>query len=237
MIPLGVLASARVGGWTPASLSLVAWFDASDPSTITESGGAVSQWADKSGNGYHATQSNKTLRPYTGTRTLNGLNAVESKSLTSSMFLTTGTFTQAQPFTVAIAGKYDGDSSTDYSSIVSLGTSSTGRFAVMAAGTERFYVNMGASLLPGKGTYTTNPTCFTTIANVRSSSLRLNAAAIASGNIGELPIERVNLGAGSSTGHFPFYGVIGEVVIASGALSGADLANLESYLMTKWGIA
>ena len=40
--------------WTPASLTnLLAWYDASDYSTITQAAGQVSQWRDKSGNGEH----------------------------------------------------------------------------------------------------------------------------------------------------------------------------------------
>ena len=67
----------RYGGFSPASLSgLSLWLDASDESTITESGGAVSQWDDKSGNGHHAT-STGAARPVTGSRTENGLNVLD----------------------------------------------------------------------------------------------------------------------------------------------------------------
>ena len=53
---------------------LVIWFDASDSGTITQSGGLVSQWDDKSGNGYHATE--VTNKPTTGADTLNSLNVL-----------------------------------------------------------------------------------------------------------------------------------------------------------------
>lgn len=39
------------------------WLDASDLTTITSSGGAVSQWNDKTTNGYNLTQSNNTYKP------------------------------------------------------------------------------------------------------------------------------------------------------------------------------
>ena len=58
-------------------LSPVLWLDASDTSTITESGGAVSTWADKSGNGYNVTQGTASAKPKTGTATINGLNVLE----------------------------------------------------------------------------------------------------------------------------------------------------------------
>ena len=55
--------------WTPASLgsSLAVWLDASDATTLTSSGGSVSEWRDKSGNARHAVQANSGSRP-----TLNG---------------------------------------------------------------------------------------------------------------------------------------------------------------------
>lgn len=43
--------------WNPNMLQTDLWFDASDASTIIESGGEVSQWNDKSGNGDNATWS------------------------------------------------------------------------------------------------------------------------------------------------------------------------------------
>ena len=57
-------------------LSPALWLDAADASTITETGGKVSQWDDKSGNGHHATQVNASAKFSTGTRTLNGLNVL-----------------------------------------------------------------------------------------------------------------------------------------------------------------
>lgn len=40
--------------WTPAEIETALWLDAADSATITETGGAVSVWADKSGNGRDA---------------------------------------------------------------------------------------------------------------------------------------------------------------------------------------
>lgn len=56
----------RIGKWSPKYLKsdvLNLWLDASDTSTITESGGLVSQWDDKSGNGYNISQSDNAKKP------------------------------------------------------------------------------------------------------------------------------------------------------------------------------
>jgi hypothetical protein len=52
------------------------WLDASDATTITESGGAVSAWNDKSPNGINFSQAIAANRPTTNTQTLNGKNVI-----------------------------------------------------------------------------------------------------------------------------------------------------------------
>ncbi len=44
------LLGAQAGGvlWTPADITTQIWYDASDVSTITETGGRLSIWGDKS---------------------------------------------------------------------------------------------------------------------------------------------------------------------------------------------
>jgi len=60
--------AAADSAWTPLELSPALWLDASDASTITESGGLVSQWDDKSGNGRHVEQLTGASQPaYNGT--------------------------------------------------------------------------------------------------------------------------------------------------------------------------
>lgn len=49
--------------WTPAQITTALWLDAADASTITESGGAVSQWDDKSGFNRHVAQSVGASKP------------------------------------------------------------------------------------------------------------------------------------------------------------------------------
>jgi len=62
----GHIARVQGGRTTLASLfgsNLVAWFDAQDAASITQSSGAVSQWNDKSGNGNHLTQATAGKKP------------------------------------------------------------------------------------------------------------------------------------------------------------------------------
>lgn len=63
--------------FSPLDLTPQLWLDADDASTITSSSGNVSQWNDKSGNGYHVTQATGTAQPKTGTVTRNGRNVLD----------------------------------------------------------------------------------------------------------------------------------------------------------------
>ena len=67
----------RASGFTPKNITgLVAWFDADDASTFTLSGTAVSEWRDKSGNGYAVSQSTGNNQP-ARTGTVNGRATVD----------------------------------------------------------------------------------------------------------------------------------------------------------------
>lgn len=69
------LLAASGGVWTPANLSPLVWFDASDAASITSSGGAVSAWASQVG-AYSAVQDAAAGKPTTGSTTINGLNVL-----------------------------------------------------------------------------------------------------------------------------------------------------------------
>jgi len=55
------------GLWSPSQISTELWLDAADESTITKSGGGVSQWDDKSGNNYHVSQATAADQPTVST--------------------------------------------------------------------------------------------------------------------------------------------------------------------------
>jgi hypothetical protein len=55
--------------WTPAAISTALWLDANDSGTITQSGGAITTWADKSGNNRTATADGNPTYSATGLST------------------------------------------------------------------------------------------------------------------------------------------------------------------------
>lgn len=59
--------------WTPLDLTTPALLGLDDTSTVTDVGGAASQWDDLTGNGYHVTQGTAGSRPTINASSLNGL--------------------------------------------------------------------------------------------------------------------------------------------------------------------
>lgn len=83
------------GGFSPTDINgITLWLDADDATTITESAGEVSQWDDKSGNGFDVVQATGTSQPTTDSVTINSRNAIDfdgvndfmSNSVDSTLF-------------------------------------------------------------------------------------------------------------------------------------------------------
>ncbi|MCJ7557243.1 MAG: hypothetical protein MUP90_10070 [Gammaproteobacteria bacterium] len=55
--------------WDPSRITTALWLDANDSATITQSGGAITTWADKSGNGRNATADGNPTYSATGMST------------------------------------------------------------------------------------------------------------------------------------------------------------------------
>jgi hypothetical protein len=65
---VGFLGSLAVP-WTPAAISTALWLDAADAGTITQSGGSITTWGDKSGNNRTATADGNPTYSATGMST------------------------------------------------------------------------------------------------------------------------------------------------------------------------
>ena len=81
-----------LGAWTPAQITTALWLDAADTSTITIATG-VSQWADKSGNGRHATQATLANQPTYISSGMNSLGLVDWDGSNDAMTISGGTTT------------------------------------------------------------------------------------------------------------------------------------------------
>ena len=101
-VPSNIVTDVPYGNFFPLSLPACGlWLDAADASTITYSSGSnLSQWRDKSGNGY--IMSNNTGTTTVAANSLNSYNAIYTPSGTSAKI---ASFTGRTKFTLFFVGK------------------------------------------------------------------------------------------------------------------------------------
>ena len=108
--------------WTPAELNLDFWGDTLDtsPTNIVQSGGLVSQWSDKSGNGNHATQSSGSLQPAFNS------DRLEFNGTGKIFQITNDPFKNMQNPCIVLLGRWDGSATWSNTFVSYLGEGSIG---------------------------------------------------------------------------------------------------------------
>ena len=230
--------------------SLALWFDASDPGTITQSGGTVSAWRDKSSNAYSVIQGTASNRPTYATNLLNGLPGVQLSATTflyqvgSSM----PNFSSSPATTVYMVAK-NGSSMPNWNII------NTMWFTGISGGTQRYHYSFGYLTTNGitlfaKGAAVVNPSSYVVPLNsnaiigfsssATSNFLFYNGSNTAYASSGALP-------SANNTTWFLFGDArtstppvtdenIYEYVGFNTELTRAQQQAVEGYLATKWGL-
>jgi hypothetical protein len=219
--------TASVVPFDPLSLSPVAWWDASDDSTITEVSGRISDWDDKSGNGWDLTQSTAGSRPSYTTAAINGLNVAEWPADPRYDFMTSasGTFEMQELYVVL-----------DYS-----GTSIFATYnGILTSQNDDFYITGDASatglqVLSGTSAYINGDNTTNRLTNVfpeieSPCLLRVVSTTQRTTTSG------VTVGRDRYLGVRVWRGYIGEMIVFDAPLSSGDRGDLETYLMDKWDI-
>lgn len=216
-----------------------AWYDFSDTGSITASGGSVTAVNDKSGNGFNATSSS-TFEPISGTRTINGLNALDFDGTDDSLVLPSGLYgISAGDNTVYVVYQADTLTGTE-KYLISGSTSTTSRWnlKVRASSTDNIGCRNSSgtsNLLVAYTQNTTNPH----IAEMDRSGTALNCqydATTGSNTTGtDITLTNLRLGILGSGTTSPYDGRIGEVVIYNYQQGSTEKANTISYLKAKWG--
>ena len=256
-------AASAAAPWSPADISTALWLDASDSSTITTAGAAVSAWNDKSGNARHFEQATSGLRPTHTTAALNGLAVVNFAAdyLTSTAATSTWTFlhnsTGSSVFAVAKAGTTSNPGAT-------YGIAGTNQGASAQIGYSLYYsddgINDYVGSLVGNGS-ASNATIINESENVWTANAYQVAAVVSdpgnataasrsfiymNGNTAIANNVRTttrststashNLSIGAIGSSFPLTGGVAEFVIVSGVASTDTRQRMEGYLAHKWGL-
>jgi hypothetical protein len=231
------------------------WLDAADTSTISLSGSDVTQWDDKSGNGYNFAQGTSANRPKSGTRTQNSLNVIDfdgtNDSLTTTAAKSAFNFLQNSVSTIFRVIKQDSNSGvrfilgTNDGSFSSIGifqyTSSTNEFARCGGGSGSavYDISITADTNAKYQAYKSDPANGTAANRIKVST---NAGAFTGTNTGTASTSASNstidfiLGNDSNGGSLPYDGFIAEILIYDTILSAGDITDVQNYLAGKWAI-
>jgi hypothetical protein len=213
---------------SPTKISgLQLWLDAADTSTISHSSNSVTQWDDKSGNGYHATAASGQ-EPTTGSSTINDKNVL-TWSLGKKMKRTTPSGANWQD--VYIVGQWTGGATFDNVPGIFGGTTSansdngiaggnnSGAGLWFAAWTDHFYLN---------GTSNPGSNVVTEMSSPFIISFSQNNAVSMVG---------YQVGADRTNGGREWKGEFGEVLAFNTKLSDLDRKKVQTYLSQKWNIS
>lgn len=232
--------SGSLGGvlWTPDQLSdLAAWYDAADASTITESGGNVSQWDDKSGNNYHATQGTGGIQPETGVHTQNGRNVLlfdgdDYFTLPSGLHgIPNGNNVQ---YAVALS-----DAAAAQYRVVNFNNAGTiGGIRYKNTSGLIEYSNGGFGGVTSSGHTDTQFNILSGWRNAATNAVSINGENAYTNTTGaNATATKANIGTFNDGTADTLSGQVAEVIICDAWLSLADRQKIDGYLAHKWGLA
>ena len=229
--------------WTPADLpgAPAAWFDAADASTITATGGSVSQWSDKSGNGRHAQQATPSAQPTSGTATMGGRNVL---TFGGTGFLDAAYDAGLNPANggAFVVGRITGGTNTYRSPLTSRSGGYGGYNLYASQGNlwEYWHGNGGWKVLAGTAVTLHEANLLAMTWSTTTVEGWRNGTTEATSAFGMVPNTsrptRIGGGATELAGmQYGWVGDIAEVVIVGQSVSTADRQRLEGYLAHKWG--
>lgn len=223
--------------WTPAEITTALWLDASDGATITESGGKVSQWNDKSGNSRHATQGTLANRPTTGLVTVNGLNAIDFDGA-DDWLVTSGYIpanTSAGDLCAFIVANSTG--SADRALLSTRALANNGFTLRTNSTTQTAYFHAGATPTLTR-TISAGANIFQFVRDALSVRLGENGSIGSASSLSNYTVSGQNLtiGADSGAGFSRFDGPVCEVVLLESLPTDSVREKVEGYLAWKWGL-
>lgn len=217
---------------TPLDIPMLqAWYDPSDPTTITDAGsGHCSQLNDKGPALLHLTQATDGNRPITGTRTINGLNTLDFNGSSQQL---TRVNTQGIPYG-CIYAIFEPDNVTGQHPIVGPGGTLISLY--LNGATPTLFCGTGSGAPGGANAVIGTPMlargmCWASgVAQTRSGGTE----GAGTGSVGSLfVITTQRLGSDNSSF---FDGKIGEVIILTMPPPPAMDNAIRLYLAPKWNV-
>jgi len=233
----------RASGFNPKSISgLKLWLDATDSSTLTLNGSAVSEWRDKSGNGFHFSQGTSNNQP-TYTATINGKAAIAFDGTNDGLDRINVTNSSVADATGACAFVVYEISGTDSQyAAFRTSTSNSGHERFNTTTFHTYFRNarfVGLSPAPPSS----GRVLLTSSSDVAADlqTLRVNGASLQTQSCASTFATWRALFGGSANwavGYDGSYllGSVGEVIVIGRSVTATEIATVEKALAKKWGI-
>jgi hypothetical protein len=236
-----VKSAAAAGGpilWTPAQISTLAWYDASNESSVTLNGTDVSQINDLSGNGYNATQSTSSLQP-AYTNTLNSLKIMTFDG-TNKLNLPSVNFNTDKSVSLYVVTRKRSTSGA-FQVIAAFWKSGTNTAAILAQMTDgpNFWGSYTGNQDPADSALnTTDSYVLSLVASTTDGIMNFWRTGVADGSDGDWSTTTVfSEGAlGNDQYGSSLNGDIAEIVLINQKDSTAERQEMEGYLAWKWGL-
>jgi hypothetical protein len=251
--------SGGVAPFTPSSIAgLKAWYDASDTATISVSGTAVTQWNDKSANGYNVTQGTSARRPISGVSTRNSLNVIDfdGNDMLTAATASNWTFMHdSTNCTVFWAISFGASAAVDNTIVCTASTTGQAGIYISKNPSDLLYAEVyrgvGGTLVSAlaSGSVPDSSAKYASMlldnTNATASNrlrYKINGGSDLTGNTQTgvistaAPQNPLYIGAYDTAGAGGLIGSVCEIVIYSGLLSGTDITSVNSYLASKWAI-
>lgn len=223
--------------FTPLSLAPKVWLDASDTSTLTLTNTVVSKWADKSGNGFNATQATYSKMPaYSNT----AFNASKAGVVFNgaSVMLFTNLVVGATNYTAFLAIE---TTRSDLGGSKYVFDAQAGRLILMSFNNQTpasAYAYYTDSDLYQNTTIPVNTNGIKVLTWGLSSAARvyLDGTLISTNAYTKKAIGgSVAFGARYSADQTFLYGNVGEFILYGYSLSDSERQSVQAYLKAKWG--
>lgn len=242
-LALGINRDLSKLAWTPAQLTTALWLDAADSSTITESGGAVSQWDDKSGNNNHATQGTGSSQPTTSARNLNGQNVLD---FSSDFMRAPVNIDSADQPNMSFFVVFAQDVTTGSMALFGADDGGWDRIALLNSDVDtgvEWGVSNGAGTTAFEPTRTpdTDPHILSWIsdagvASASGVSLDGENPTNFTESLTSTTLTDMGIGARNQNGNRLMDGFIAEIVVLNTTVDTSDRQLIEGYLAHKWGL-
>lgn len=224
--------------YVPISTQPIAWFNASDMSTVIKSGtNRLSRWRDKSGNGNDAIQNNGSNQPTWTAAQQNGLPTIVFNG-TQLLGGPSGLYTICNgDNAVFVVAKRDTEAATQNSimAIYRSGIATGLRMDFSATAGNINFQNSDASPATSTGNTNTNYNVITGRREGTLEGISVNGGVEVTTASATSYASSLSFDIGMQNGSFLLTGGIGEMIFFNAALSLDDIQTLKLILKAKWG--